>query len=123
MEIKAKLRYLKTAPRKTRLLADLVRGMSLKDAEMSLKFNEKKSSTPILKLLKSAESNARNNHKIGPENLFVKEIKVDEGPVLKRHMPRARGRATVIRRRMSHVTVVLAEKPVKELKEKKSDKK
>lgn len=108
--ITAKLKYLRIAPRKVRLLADLVRGMSLKEAKIQMDFNKKKASEPFLKLLKSAESNARHNFKLDPENLFIKEIKVDEGPMLKRYMPRARGRATIIRRRSSHISLVLEEK-------------
>ncbi len=109
-EVKAKLRYMRIAPRKMRLLADLVRGVDLDKAKRQLGFNDKKGAEPLLKLLKSAESNAKNNFKLEPDKLFVKEIKVDGGPVLKRWMPRARGRATMIRRRSSHVSVVLSEK-------------
>jgi large subunit ribosomal protein L22 len=113
VEVNAKLRYLRIAPRKARLLADLVRGMPLKEAKVQMGFNNKKAALPFLKLLKSAESNARHNFKVGPENLYVKEIRVDEGPTLKRFMPRARGRATTIRKRASHITVVLSEQQKK----------
>ncbi|MBU1091633.1 50S ribosomal protein L22 [Patescibacteria group bacterium] len=109
-EVNAKLKYLRIAPRKVRLLVDLIRGMSLGDAKTQVSVSSKKIAPPLLKLLKSAESNARHNFKLEPDNLRVKEAKVDEGPVLKRYMPRARGRATVIKRRTSHVTVVLGEK-------------
>jgi large subunit ribosomal protein L22 len=110
VEIKAELRYFRTAPRKVRLLADLIRGLPLKKAKTQLKFNPKAAAGQLLKLLNSAEANAKNNFKINnSENLFIKEIRVDEGPVLKRYMPRARGRATMIRRRTSHIKVVLQE--------------
>ncbi|MBU1179199.1 50S ribosomal protein L22 [Patescibacteria group bacterium] len=109
-EVTAKLKYLRIAPRKVRLLADLVRGMSLKEAKIQMDFNKKKAGGPFLKLLKSAESNAQRNFKLDTEGLYIKEIKVDEGPMLKRYMPRARGRATVIRRRSSHISLVLGER-------------
>jgi large subunit ribosomal protein L22 len=88
----------------------MMRGLSLKEAKTQMEFYSKKAALPLLKLLKSAESNARHNFQLEPENLYIKEIKVDQGPVLKRFMPRARGRATTIRRRSSHVTVVLDQK-------------
>lgn len=110
VEVSAKLRYARIAPRKMRLLADLVRGSDLREAEKQLDFSDKKGSRPLLKLLKSAESNAKNNFKMESDNLYIKEIKVDGGPVLKRWMPRARGRATMIRRRSSHISVILSEK-------------
>ena len=107
--VKAELKYLKIAPRKMQDVANLVKGSSLKDAQEQLRFNPRMSAASLFKLLKSAESNAVNNFKLSPDKLFIKEIKVDSGPMLKRYMPRARGRATVIRRKMSHVSVVLAE--------------
>ncbi len=109
-KVKAQLKYLRIAPRKTRLLVDLIRGMTLKEAKMQLSGQTKKAVEPILKLLKSAESNAKNNFKMKTENLYIKEIKVDSGPTLKRHMPRARGRATKIRKKSSHISIVLAER-------------
>jgi large subunit ribosomal protein L22 len=109
-EIKAYLKYLRIAPRKTRLLADLVRGMDVRSAKAHLNYSAKKGAEPILKLIKSAEANAKHNFKMEAAELFVKEIRVDGGPVLKRHMPASRGRASVIRKRTSHVTLVLAEK-------------
>ncbi|MFH1979330.1 MAG: 50S ribosomal protein L22 [Patescibacteria group bacterium] len=110
IEVKAKLRYLRTAPRKVRLLADLIRGRSLKDAMAQVSFSGKKSSPSLLKLLKSAESNAKHNFKLDPEKLMIKTIQVDGGPVLKRYKPMSRGRASIIRRRSSHISVVLTEK-------------
>ena len=109
-EVRTNLRYLKIAPRKVRLVADLVRGLSLKNGKTQLKFNRKRAGIPLLKLLNSAESNAKKNFEMEPDNLYIKEIRVDQGPILKRHIPRARGRATMIRKRTSHITVVLSEK-------------
>jgi len=110
VDVKANLKYLHVAPRKVRLLADLIRGKSLKDAKAQMGFSKNKASVPILKLLKSAEQNARHNFKLETDTLRVKEIKVNEGPVFKRFMPRARGRATTIRRRTSHISLTVAAK-------------
>lgn len=110
VEAKAHLRYLRIAPRKVRLVVDYIRGKSLKEAERGLAFLNKKSALPISKLLASAKANAKNNLKMNDENLYIKEIKVDQGPVFKRYMPRAQGRATMIRKKTSHVSIVLAER-------------
>ena len=111
-EAKAKLKYVHIAPRKMRLIADLIRGASFNEAKAQISFSAKKSAEPLLKLLKSAESNARHNLKTDSD-LYIKEIKIDEGPILKRFKARARGRAAMIRRRTSHVSVVLQEEPKK----------
>jgi large subunit ribosomal protein L22 len=110
MEVKAKLRYLRIAPRKVRLVADLIRGKSAEEAEKILNFTKKRAALPILKLLKSALANAKNNYRLEEKNLFISKIFVDEGPRLKRILPRARGRADIIQKKMSHVTLVLEEK-------------
>lgn len=117
MEVKAHLRYLRIAPRKVRLVADLIRGKSVKEAEKILNFTIKRSAIPLLKLLKSAVANAKNNFKLEEEKLFVSKIFVNEGPRLKRIFPRARGRADIRQKKMSHVTIVLDE--IKESKIKK----
>lgn len=110
-DITAKLNYFRTSPRKVRLVADLVRGKNLTQALSQLQFTEKKSAGAISKLIKSAISNAKHNFKINDrEKLYIKKITVDEGPTLKRFMPRARGSASPIRKRTSHITVVLSEK-------------
>lgn len=109
-EAKAHLRYLRIAPRKVRLVADHIRGKNLKEAERQLNFLSKKSALPILKLLLSAKANAKNNLKMNDENLYIKEIRVDQGPVFKRYMPRAQGRASMIRKKTSHITLILAER-------------
>lgn len=109
-EYKAHLRYLRVAPRKVRLVARSIRGKSAKEAETSLKFTAKKTAHPLAKLLHSAISNAKNNFNVSSEKLFVKNITVDKGPVLKRFMPRARGMASSIHKHTSHITIILAEK-------------
>lgn len=109
-EIKAKLNDLRVSPRKARLVADLVRNKKTVEAEKILKFTSKKSAGPFLKLIKSAVSNAKNNFNIQEEeSLFIKELRVDKGRVLKRWMPRARGRASRINKRTSHIAIILNE--------------
>ena len=104
----AKLNYLRIAPRKVRLVATVIKGMSVNEAEAQLLVNPKRASEAVLKLLRSAVANAKNKQ-METEKLIVKEIKVDEGPMLKRWMPRAQGRATPIHKKSSHITMVLAE--------------
>lgn len=105
----AKLNYLRIAPRKTRLVASMIKGLSVNEAEAQLLVNPKRSSEVVLKLLRSAVANAKNNQKLDPEKLFVKEIRVDNGPMLKRFMPRAMGRASGIQKKSSHIILVLSE--------------
>lgn len=105
--IKAKLRHLRISPRKARLVADLIRGLSVEEAERQLIFLNKKSASQILKLLRSAVANAQHNASLSKENLYLSEILVDAGPTLKRWRPRAMGRASTIMKRTSHVTIVL----------------
>lgn len=109
MEIKAKVKHIKISPRKVRLVADIVRGAKIGDALNQLAFTNKKATKPVEKLIKSAIANAENNYELEKENLFVKEIIVNEGPTLHRWMPRARGRATPVRKRTSHIDLVLGE--------------
>ena len=109
MEVRAVGKYLRVSPYKARHVADLVRGKNVDEALTILKFTPKKGSRLINKTLRSAVANAQNTKSIDVETLFVKTIFVDEAPRLKRWRPRAMGRATRIIKRMSHVTVVLAE--------------
>ncbi|MCK5415949.1 50S ribosomal protein L22 [Candidatus Parcubacteria bacterium] len=109
MEIKAKVKNIKNSPRKVRLVVDVVRGLKVGDALNQLRFVNKKAVISVTKLLKSAIANATNNFELDESNLFVKEIKVDEGATMKRWMPRARGRATPLRKRTSHINIVLGE--------------
>ncbi|MBC7074074.1 50S ribosomal protein L22 [Candidatus Parcubacteria bacterium] len=110
MEVKAHLRYLRIAPRKVRLVADLIRGKDIREAEKILAFCKKKAAKPLLKLLKSAIANATHNFNLKEENLFVEKILVNEGPRLKRIFPRARGSSDILQKKMSHVTIILNEK-------------
>jgi large subunit ribosomal protein L22 len=102
----AKLNYLRIAPRKTRSVADLIRGLRVDEAEAQLMVQRRRPAKPILKLLRSAVANAKNN-KLNVDHLFIFEIRVDGGPMLKRSLPRARGSASPIQKKMSHVTIVL----------------
>ncbi len=110
--VRAVGKYLRTTPRKLRIVADLVRGMPVVEAQRILRFSEKSAGETILKVLDSAVANSENgNLGLSADELFVESIFVDEGPVLKRWRPRARGRATRVRKRMSHITIYLAEIP------------
>jgi len=106
----AKLNYLKIAPRKVRALAGIIRGLSVNEAEAQLLVQRRRSSQSLLKLLRSAVASARNNQKIDPSTLYIKSITVDGGPMLKRYLPRARGMATPIQKKLSHITLTLGEK-------------
>lgn len=108
-EIKAKLNYLRIAPRKVRLLADMIKRKKVGEAQTILSFAIKKGSKPVLKLLNSAVANAKNNFKLEENNLYISKITVNEGPKLKRFMPRARGSASPIQKKTSHITIVLNE--------------
>jgi large subunit ribosomal protein L22 len=111
MEARCVARFLRVAPRKMRLLANLVRGKNVNQAINILQFMPKSGAQPTLKAIKSAAANLMNRDEarsVNPDELFVKTIFVDEGPTLKRFLPRAMGRATPIRKRMSHLTVLVA---------------
>ncbi|EKD75901.1 MAG: hypothetical protein ACD_43C00281G0010 [uncultured bacterium] len=109
MEVTAQLRQLRIAPRKVRLVVNLVRGMTVVQAERQLQFMNKASALPLLKLLRSAVANAE-QHKLNKAQLSIKSITVGDGLTLKRWQPRAMGRATPIRKRSSHVKITLWEK-------------
>jgi large subunit ribosomal protein L22 len=109
MEVKAKAKYIRMSPRKVRLVLDVIRKMPVEDALGQLSHIGKRAAEPIAKLVNSAIANAENNFNLKKSNLYIKEIKAGEGPKLKRWMPRAFGRATTIRKRTSHIDVVLAE--------------
>ncbi len=122
MEVKAKLNYLRIAPRKIRLVADMIRRKKVEEAQIILGFAKKRGARPLLKLLNSALANAKNNFQLDADNLYISKITVDEGPKLKRWMPRARGRASEIQKKTSHITLILNEiKPSS--KKKKGEKK
>ncbi len=120
MEVKAKAKHIRMSPRKVRLVADVVRGMEVNSALDQLQMINKWAKKPIKKLIESAISNAENNFELDKNNLFIKEIRVDEGATLKRWMPRAHGRATPLRKRNSHIMINLAE--IKDSGEKKAKK-
>lgn len=109
--MKATLRFLRVSPRKTRLVADLVRGKSVDEAIYTLTVTRRAASEPLRKLVESARANAdQNNEDIDLDGLYIDQIYVNEGPTLKRFRPRAMGRATRINKRTSHVTCILAER-------------
>ncbi len=110
MEASAKLSFARLSPRKTRLVVDMVRGKGIQDALNILRFSPQPSAKLISKLLSSAVANAEQKGASDVDRLFVKTISVDGGPVLKRFVPRAQGRASKIRKPTSHISVVLAEK-------------
>ena len=109
--MKATLRFLRVSARKTRLVADIVRGKNVEDAIFTLTVTRRAASEPIRKLIESAKANAEEkDDTLDGSDLFIKEIYVNEGPTLKRFRPRAMGRATRINKRTSHVTCVLAKR-------------
>jgi len=110
-EVKAHARYIHISPRKLRLVADLIRKARVDVALEQLKFSSKNAALPISKLLNSAIANAVHNHNFNKEDLVVKAITVDGGPMMKRMMARAQGQGQIIRRRMSHINIVLESKP------------
>ncbi|MBR6044073.1 MAG: 50S ribosomal protein L22 [Ruminococcus sp.] len=110
MEAKAILRNARIAPRKVQIVLDLIRGKDYEVAMATVKHTPKAASEYLEKLLKSAAANAENNHNMDKNNLYVAECYVCPGPIMKRIMPRAQGRAYHILKRTSHVTVVLKEK-------------
>ncbi|MBR6103154.1 MAG: 50S ribosomal protein L22 [Ruminococcus sp.] len=110
MEAKAILRNARIAPRKVQIVLDLIRGKDYEVAMATVKHTPKAASEYLEKLLKSAAANAENNHNMDKNNLYVAECYVCPGPIMKRIMPRAQGRAYRILKRTSHVTVVLKEK-------------
>ena len=109
-QAKATLRYSRISARKVKIVADLIRGKDIDEALAIVKFTPKASSEIIEKLLKSAIANAENNHDMKHENLYVAEIYANQGPTLKRIRPAAKGSAVRIRKRTSHITIVLKER-------------
>lgn len=111
LEARAKARWVRMSPRKMRLVANMVRGKVVNEAVDRLHFSLKRASEPIEKTVRSALANLLAMEaaaKLNPDEVFIKEIRVDEGPTLRRWRPRAMGRATRIRKRTSHVTVIVA---------------
>ena len=109
-EAVARAKYVRISPRRARAVIDMIRGKELKEAEAILKFTVHKGTESIGKVLHSAAANAEHNYEMDRDRLYVKAAFVDGGPVLKRMMPRAQGRGDVIKKRTSHITVVMGEK-------------
>jgi large subunit ribosomal protein L22 len=109
MEIKVKLKFIRMSSKKLRLVVNLIRGLEVAAALNQLRFLNKKGAEPVAKLLKSAIASAENDYELDKNNLFVKEIRIDEGGMLKRWTPKAHGSATPIRRRLSHIILILGE--------------
>ena len=110
MEARAEHRYARISPRKVKIVCDLIRGKDVRTAEAILLQTPKAGSELTIKVLRSAVANAENNFNMDPEKLYVSETYANPGPILKRMLPRAHGRADRINKRTSHITVVVAEK-------------
>ena len=110
MESKAVAKYVRIAPRKVRVVMDLIRGKNVADAFAILKFTPKAGADVVEKVLRSAVANAENNFDMDVDKLYVKTAFVDQGPTLKRIHPRSRGQAFKILKRTSHVTIIVDEK-------------
>jgi large subunit ribosomal protein L22 len=110
VEAIAKLRYARISARKVKIVIDLIRGKQVDEALAILRYTPKAASPLVEKLLKSAIANAENNNNMKRENLYIKEIYANQGPTAKRVRPAPQGRAYRVRKRTSHVTVVVAEK-------------
>ena len=109
-EAKATLKYARISSRKVKIVADLVRGKNVDEALAIMKYTPKASSEVLEKLLNSAIANAENNHYMTRANLYIAEIYANQGPTLKRIRPAAKGSAVRIRKRTSHITIVLRER-------------
>ena len=107
VNVRARARYVRTAPRKARLVMDHIRGKDVEQARAILAYAPRAAAVDVLKLLDSAVANAEHNHELGPDELRVRRAYVDEGPTIKRFRPRALGRATPIHKRTSHMTIEL----------------
>jgi large subunit ribosomal protein L22 len=115
MEAKAVAKYIRMSPRKIRRVADLIRGKNVGDALSILHFTRKEATTPLEKVLRSAVSNMLNiegSSKVDPDDLFIKELRIDEGVTLRRFRAASMGRAVRIRKRTSHITIKVAEQEV-----------
>jgi len=110
MEAHAVSRHLRIAPRKARLVVDMIRGKSVGEALMILDFVPKKAARLVTKTLKSVIANAEQSHRVDVDRLYVQRVTVDGGSTLKRFLPRAHGRATPLRKRTSHITIVVDER-------------
>ena len=107
MEVKAVAKYIRISPQKARLVADVIRGMDAEEALTTLRFMPKKAATILRKVVESAVANADQLDTVDVDTLYIKQILIDGGPMLKRFSPRAQGRANRILKRSSHITVVV----------------
>lgn len=110
MEAKAIAKYVHVSARKAGQVCDLVRGKNVNEALAILKFTPRYASEVVAKVIKSAAANAENNHEMDADKLYISHIVANQGPTMKRFMPRAQGRATEIRKRTSHIEVVVKER-------------
>ncbi len=108
--VRAQAKYVRSSPRKARLVVDHIRGKSVEEARAILTHTPRAAAEPVLKVLESAIANAEHNHELLPEELRIFQVMVDEGPTIKRFRPRAQGRATRINKRTSHITINLTNK-------------
>jgi large subunit ribosomal protein L22 len=111
MEVRAHLGRVRVSPRKARLVIDLCRGMRVLDAQAIMRFTPNKTAYDVERLLKSVAANAENNYDLDPEELWIKEIWVDEGQTMKRFRAKARGRVGRIHKRSSQITVIAEDRP------------
>ncbi len=109
MEVKAVEKFIRVAPRKVRAVVDLIRGKTIEEAIDILTFTPRGAAVSVKKAIQSAVANATENNNLNEDDLFIFKVFVDEGPTLKRFIPRARGRATKIRKRTSHLTVIVSD--------------
>ncbi|MCL6634689.1 MAG: 50S ribosomal protein L22 [Peptococcaceae bacterium] len=110
MEARAIAKYIRISPRKVRQVVDLIRGKKVDEALAILRYTPKRAAEAVTKVVKSAAANAENNLQMDRDELFIKACYVDQGPTLKRYQARAMGRADILRRRTSHITVVVGDK-------------
>ncbi|GAB6158644.1 50S ribosomal protein L22 [Desulfotomaculum varum] len=110
MEARAVAKFIRVSPRKARMVVDLIRGKKLNEALAILRYTPNKAAAAVTKVVKSAAANAEHNYDMDKDELVISKIYVDQGPSLKRMMPRAMGRADIIKRRTSHITVVVSDK-------------
>jgi large subunit ribosomal protein L22 len=114
VEAKAIAKYIRVSPRKARQVIDLIRGKNVKEALTTLKFTPKVIAGTIIKVIKSAQANAEHNYNMNSDKLYISKAYVNQGSVLKRVFPRAKGRADVLRKPTSHIIIVVKEKIEKE---------
>ncbi len=118
MEARAIAKHVRISPRKVRLVVDLIRGKKIEEALGILKYTPQRASEAVTKVVKSAAANAENNLQMDRDELIIKACYVDQGPTWKRYQPRAMGRADVMRKRTSHITVIVGEKEAVQVEKK-----